>query len=71
MEAESGYVETMMAKMIAATGMPTCFICGERIVGAHLDYMDSSRIPRKICIGCCYKALDYYITAREEGLKKE
>ena len=69
MEQQSEYVNKMMAQMIEATGVPTCFICGKRIVGAHIDYMDNNRIPRKICIGCVFQALDYYIGAREKALE--
>lgn len=69
MEQQSEYVNKMMAQMIEATGVPTCFICGKRIVGAHIDYMDKDRIPRKICIGCVFQALDYYINARKQALE--
>jgi hypothetical protein len=71
MEENSEYVSKMMAQMVEATGVPVCFLCNKRIVGAHIDYMDKDRIPRKICVGCVFQALDYYIGAREKALKGE
>ncbi len=68
-EQSSEYVQNMMKQMVAATGVPSCFVCGDRIVGAHLDYMDMGRTPRKVCVGCAYKALDYYIEQRNKSLK--
>ncbi|MEM4097979.1 MAG: hypothetical protein QXS81_04765 [Candidatus Micrarchaeaceae archaeon] len=64
----SEYLQKTMNELISAAGMPICFICGKRIVGAHLDYIDKDREPRKICIGCAYIAIDYYLKAREEHI---
>jgi hypothetical protein len=64
----SDYAQKLMAQMVEATGVPNCFICGKRIVGAHVDYMDKDRTPRKICIGCTFKSIDYYLVARDKAL---
>ena len=69
MEERNEYIANMINQMVEATGVPLCFICNKRIVGAHIDYMDKDRIPRKICIGCAYQAIDYYIDARNKALK--
>ncbi|MEM3416394.1 MAG: hypothetical protein QW719_03590 [Candidatus Micrarchaeaceae archaeon] len=66
---DSEYLQKTINDLISATGVPVCFICGKRIVGAHLDYIDKDREPRKICIGCAYKAIDYYLKAREERIR--
>ncbi len=58
-----------MQRAMEGTGIPTCYICGKPIIGAHIDYIDKDRNPRKICIGCCYLAIDYYLNAREKQLK--
>ena len=71
MEENSEYLKKMMGQLVEASGVPTCFICGSRITGMHIDYMDKDRIPRKICIGCVYKTVDYYLNAREERMKGE
>lgn len=68
---ENEYIKNMIGKMVEATGVPTCFICGKRIVGAHVDYMDKNRVPRKVCVGCVFEALDYYINAKEKRLHGE
>ena len=68
-QSSSEYMQKMMKQMVEATGVPSCFICGARIVGAHIDYMDKDRVPRKICIRCTYQALDYFINARAERSK--
>lgn len=57
--------------MVEATGVPHCFICQKRIVGAHVDYMDTDRIPRKVCVGCVFQSIDYYIAARKRLQKDE
>jgi hypothetical protein len=68
METENKYLTNMMGQLIEASGVPLCFICGKRIIGAHIDYMDKNRMPRKICIGCTFLSLDYYISVREKAL---
>lgn len=54
-------IPEFMHKLVAATGVPNCYLCKNRIMGAHLDYMDKDRNPQKVCVGCCYKAIDVYI----------
>lgn len=68
MEEKSEYLDKIIGQMVEATGVPSCFICGKRIVGAHVDYMDQSRIPRKVCVGCVFQAIDYYVNAKEKAL---
>ena len=65
------YMNRMVGQMIDATGVPTCFIFGKRIVGMHIDYMDKNRVPRKICIGCVFTALDFYLNEREGRMHPE
>lgn len=60
-DTKSDYINNMMKQMVEATGVPACFICHQRIVGGHLDYMDIGRTPRKVCVGCALTAIDYYI----------
>lgn len=62
--------EIVMEKMLAAAHIPSCMICHARIVGAHIDYMDKNRVPRKVCTGCIFKAIDFYTNAQEEGIKR-
>ena len=68
MEEKSEYLNKIIGQMVEATGVPSCFICGKRIVGAHVDYMDQSRIQRKVCVGCVFQAIDYYVNAKEKAL---
>jgi hypothetical protein len=71
MEETNEYLNRMVGQMIDATGVPTCFICGKRIVGMHIDYMDKDRVPRKVCIGCVFTALDFYLNEREGRMHPE
>ncbi|MEM0147886.1 MAG: hypothetical protein QW139_02610 [Candidatus Micrarchaeaceae archaeon] len=66
---DSEYLQKTMNELMSVAGMPVCFICGKRIIGVHLDYIDENREPRKVCIGCAYKAIDYYLKAREEHIR--
>ena len=59
-------METMINRVVEASGVPKCYICGNRIVGVHIDYINTERIPVKICISCIFKALDYYINVRNK-----
>ena len=71
MEEANEYINRMVGQMIDATGVPTCFICGKRIVGMHIDYLDKDRVPRKICIGCVFTALDFYLNERGKRMHPE
>ena len=62
------YMNKIIGQMIDAQGVPTCFICGKRIIGMHIDYMDKDRVPRKVCIGCVFTALDFYLKEREKRM---
>lgn len=71
MEEKNEHMSKMIGQMMAATGVPSCFLCGKRIVGAHIDYMDKDRTPQKVCVGCIFQALDYYLNAKEKALRGE
>ena len=71
MEETNEYLNKMVGQMIDAPGVPTCFICGKRIVGMHIDYMDKDRVPRKVCIGCVFTAVDFYLNEREKRMHPE
>ena len=68
MEGTNEYLNGVVKQMMDATGMPACFICGKRIVGMHIDYMDKDRVPKKVCIGCVFTALDFYLKEREKRM---
>ena len=71
MEQTNEYLSKMVGQMMDTTGIPMCFVCGKRIVGMHIDYMDKNRVPRKVCIGCVFTALDFYLNEREKRIHLE
>jgi hypothetical protein len=71
MEEKSEYLTSITKQMMEATGVPSCFVCGKRIIGMHLDYIDHDRNPRKVCIGCTFIALDFYLSERQKRMNPE
>ena len=65
---KSEYLNNMVTTIIEASGVPTCFICSKRIVGAHIDYIDIDRVPRKVCAGCILLAIDFFIAERKKRM---
>ena len=66
----SGFMDGLMQQALAAADVPTCGICHKRIIGPHADYIDKERHHQKICMGCIYKALDYYIAFISDEVKQ-
>ena len=48
--------------------MPKCFVCG-RIFTSGLDYIDTDRATKKVCLSCIFEALDYYMMAKRERMQ--
>lgn len=65
---QQDYLEKIIGKAVSASGIPLCRVCGERIVGVHVDYIDSNREPCKICVPCIFRALDFYLKERKDRL---
>lgn len=63
-----GMLQDLIEKSMEATGLPQYFVCGKRIVGLPINYLDFNRVPQKICIDCVWKALDFYLAERQKRM---
>ena len=62
------YLNGVVGQLMDVSGIPLCFICKKRISGMGIDYLDKDRVPRKVCIGCVFTALDFYLKEREKRM---
>lgn len=68
MEQANEYLNGVVGQLMDVSGIPLCFICKKRISGMGIDYLDKDRVPRKVCVGCIFTALDFYLNEREKRM---